>query len=130
MTSPAVTERTVVDDLISTRLRASDYRDWRAQVEATRGCAAPIHLRGSSRVLDCDGTVLLEREGTVLAPCGNRRERLPALLAALQRGRLPPAARRAVGRRHQGNARHGRRPPARLPDPDRALVRARPQPRP
>src|SRR4051794_1096012 len=73
MTSPAFTDRTVVDDLISIRLRASDYRDWRAQVEATRGCAAPIPLRGASRVLDRDGAVLLEREGTVLAPCGNRR---------------------------------------------------------
>ena len=34
---------------------------WRAQVEATGGCAAPIHLPGSSRVLDRDGAVLLER---------------------------------------------------------------------
>jgi hypothetical protein len=76
MSSPAATAPhavTVLDDLISTRLRASDYRDWRAQVEATHGCAAPIHLRGSSRVLDRDGAVLLQREGTVLAPCGNRR---------------------------------------------------------
>ncbi len=47
--------------------------EWRAQVQATGGCAAPIHLRGSSRVLDRDGAVLLERTGTVLAPCGNRR---------------------------------------------------------
>ena len=51
----------VLDDQISTRLRSADYRDWRAQVEATRGCAAPIHLRGSSRILDRDGAVLLER---------------------------------------------------------------------
>src|SRR6185312_8142230 len=64
---------TSADELISARLRASDYRDWRAQVEVTHGCAAPIHLRGSSRVLDRDGAVLLEREGIVLAPCGNRR---------------------------------------------------------
>jgi hypothetical protein len=60
-------------DAISLRLRAPGYRQWRAQVEATRGCAAPIHLRGSSQVLDRDGVVLLERAGTVLAPCGNRR---------------------------------------------------------
>src|SRR4029079_11594623 len=64
---------TTTDELHSARLRASHTRDWRTQVEATRGCAAPIHLRGSSRVLDRDGAVLLEREGTVLAPCGNRR---------------------------------------------------------
>jgi len=68
-----MTATLAADELISARLRASDYRDWRAQVEITRGCAAPIHLRGSSRLLDRDGAVLLEREGTVLAPCGNRR---------------------------------------------------------
>jgi uncharacterized Zn-finger protein len=59
---------------ITARLRDPDYPAWRAQVEATRGCAAPIHLRGSSRVLDRDGATLIERSGTVLAPCGNRRE--------------------------------------------------------
>ena len=64
----------ITDELISARLRATDYRQWRAQVEATGGCAAPIHLAGSSRVLDRDRGVLLERSGTVLAPCGNRRE--------------------------------------------------------
>jgi hypothetical protein len=63
-----------VIDLLSVRLRAADYRQWRSQVEATRGCAAPIHLRGGSEVRDRDGAVLLERAGTVLAPCGNRRE--------------------------------------------------------
>jgi hypothetical protein len=68
-----MTTNTLVDDLISRRLRAVDYRQWRTQVEATGGCAAPIHLRGSSRVLDRDGAELLERAGTVLAPCGNRR---------------------------------------------------------
>jgi hypothetical protein len=62
-----------LDARISQRLRATDYRHWRAQVQATGGCAAPIHLRGSSRVLDRGGAVLLERTGTVLAPCGNRR---------------------------------------------------------
>jgi hypothetical protein len=60
-------------DPISTRLRAPDYRTWRAQVEASGGCAAPIHLTGSSRVLDRDGAVLIQREGEILASCGNRR---------------------------------------------------------
>ena len=59
-------------DLLGARLRAPDYRTWRAQVEATGGCAAPIHLTGSSTVLDRDGAVLLDRCGDVLAPCGNR----------------------------------------------------------
>jgi len=60
-------------DLLGARLRAPDYQQWRALVQATGGCAAPVHLSGSSQVLDRDGAVLLERDGTVLAPCGNRR---------------------------------------------------------
>jgi hypothetical protein len=70
MTSTATD--TVVD-LLGTRLRAAGYRAWRAQVQAIGGCAAPIHLTGSSQLLDRDGAVLVERAGTVLAPCGNRR---------------------------------------------------------
>src|SRR4051812_49603484 len=62
-----------VADLLGPRPRAPDYRAWRAQVQAIGGCAAPIHLTGSSQVLDRDGAVLLERAGTVLASCGNRR---------------------------------------------------------
>ena len=62
-----------VVDLLGARLRDPGYRAWRAQVQATGGCAAPIHLTGSSQILDRDGAVLLERDGTVLAPCGNRR---------------------------------------------------------
>ncbi|TCK27117.1 replication initiator [Pseudonocardia endophytica] len=58
---------------LSKLLRSPDFQTWRAQVTATRGCAAPIHLDGSSRVLDRDGAVLTEREGRILAPCGNRR---------------------------------------------------------
>jgi hypothetical protein len=73
MTTSTPTITTALDELISARLRGSDYRDWRAQVEATHGCAAPIHLRGTSQVLDRDGAVLIERAGIVLAPCGNRR---------------------------------------------------------
>jgi hypothetical protein len=68
---------TVVDPdaaALSARLRAPDYRQWRVAVEATGGCAAPIHLRGSTTILDRDGQVVLERGGDVLAPCGNRRE--------------------------------------------------------
>ena len=62
------------DERLSALLRSSDFRQWRAQVEATRGCAAPIHLRGSSHIVDAAGAMLRERAGTVLAPCGNRRE--------------------------------------------------------
>jgi hypothetical protein len=62
-----------VVDLLGARLRAPGYQAWRAQVQATGGCAAPIQLTGSSTVLDRDGAVLIEHSGTVLAPCGNRR---------------------------------------------------------
>ena len=72
MTTSAVTSGPVTD-LLSNRLRAPGYRAWRAQVQATGGCAAPIHLTGSSQILDRDGAVLVERAGDVLAPCGNRR---------------------------------------------------------
>jgi hypothetical protein len=61
-------------DPVTARMQGSDFQTWRAQVDGTRGCATPVHLRGSSHVLDRDGAVLLERSGTVLAPCGNRRE--------------------------------------------------------
>ena len=70
---PAPLTALPVTDLLSTRLCAPGYREWRAQVQATGGCAAPIHLSGSSAVLDRDCAVLIERFGTVLAPCGNRR---------------------------------------------------------
>jgi hypothetical protein len=69
-----MTTTTDLDAAISARLRAPDYREWRAAVEATGGCAAPIHLRGSTTILDRDGAVLIERGGDALAPCGNRRE--------------------------------------------------------
>jgi hypothetical protein len=70
---PAAARAVLADQAITARLTDPDYRWWREQVMATRGCAAPIHLHGSSRVLDRDGAVLLERSGTVIAPCGNRR---------------------------------------------------------
>src|SRR4051794_36949415 len=60
-------------DSLGMRLRSPGYRAWRAQVQATGGCTAPVHLTGSTQVFDRDGAVLLERGGTVLAPCGNRR---------------------------------------------------------
>ena len=118
-----------LDARITARLRAPDYRAWRAQVEATGGCAAPIHLTGSSRVLDRDGAVLLERSGTVLAPCGNRRatvcpacsDRYAADAYHLLRAGLAGDDTKGVP-----DTRH--RAPAGVPDPDRALVRAGPHP--
>lgn len=72
--SPAPLRTPGPADLIGARLRAPDYKTWRAQVQATGGCAAPIRLRGATTVCDRDGAILLQRSGDVLAPCGNRRE--------------------------------------------------------
>ncbi|OJG07894.1 hypothetical protein BG618_01841 [Pseudonocardia autotrophica] len=59
---------------LSHLLRSSGFQDWRREVTAIGGCAAPIHLTGSSRIYDrATGTVLAERDGQILAPCGNRR---------------------------------------------------------
>jgi hypothetical protein len=58
---------------LSARLRSHDYRDWRAKVEATGGCARPVRLTGRSAIVDRDGAVLVERAGDIFAPCGNRR---------------------------------------------------------
>jgi hypothetical protein len=60
-------------DELSARLRAPDYQEWRAKVEATGGCARPIRLTGRSAILDRDGEILVERAGEIFAPCGNRR---------------------------------------------------------
>ncbi|MEU4375171.1 replication initiator [Pseudonocardia alni] len=59
---------------LSHLLRSPDFQDWRREVTALGGCAAPIHLTGSSRIQDrATGAVLAERDGEILAPCGNRR---------------------------------------------------------
>lgn len=42
-------------------------------VEASGGCAHPVRLTGSSRILDRDGATLVERIGEIFVPCGNRR---------------------------------------------------------
>ncbi|WP_460404155.1 replication initiator [Actinophytocola sediminis] len=63
-----------VDDRIAARLRAADYQDWRARVEAIGGCAKPIRLVGASRLLHTPtGALVDEHAGTAWVPCGNRR---------------------------------------------------------
>jgi hypothetical protein len=63
-----------VDDRIRERLRAADYGDWRARVEAIGGCAKPIRLAGGSTLMHTPtGEVIDEYGGTAWVPCGNRR---------------------------------------------------------
>jgi hypothetical protein len=63
-----------VDARIAEKVRATGFAGWRAEVEASGGCARPIHLDGSWSVENRQtGDVLAERAGSVLAPCGNRR---------------------------------------------------------
>jgi hypothetical protein len=60
---------------ISQRIRAGDYSRWRDRVEQVGGCSVPIHLNGEFEVTHlATGQSLTRRAGTVLAPCGNRRE--------------------------------------------------------
>jgi hypothetical protein len=63
-----------IDDRIRDRLRAADYGDWRARVEAIGGCAKPIKLVGGSTLMHAPtGEVIDEYSGTAWVPCGNRR---------------------------------------------------------
>jgi replication initiator protein RepSA len=63
-----------LDDRIRDRIQASDYTVWRARVEAIGGCARPIRLAGSSRIVHTPtGALVDEHAGTAMVPCGNRR---------------------------------------------------------
>jgi hypothetical protein len=65
---------TISDQLITDRVRAVDFQQWRAKVYASGGCANPIKLIGSGSLVNPDGTVLYTRSGELFAPCGNRRD--------------------------------------------------------
>jgi hypothetical protein len=63
-----------LDDRITARLKAPDYQDWRARVEAIGGCAKPIRLTGGSTLMYTPtGEVVDEHSGIAWVPCGNRR---------------------------------------------------------
>ncbi|RSM80409.1 replication initiation protein [Kibdelosporangium aridum] len=65
---------TSLEDRISNRVKAMDYRGWRAKVEQTGGCLNPVRMSGSWTVNDTTtGTLLAEHSGAIFAPCGNRR---------------------------------------------------------
>ncbi|UVS78369.1 replication initiator [Actinokineospora sp. UTMC 2448] len=65
----------LLDDMIADRIRRADYHDWRAKVEATGGCAKPIRLSGEYGLVDTLTERLIHHHsGTVMVPCGNRRE--------------------------------------------------------
>ncbi|WP_199431664.1 replication initiator [Qaidamihabitans albus] len=63
-----------LDDRITARIRAADYRDWRGKVHAVNGCAKPIRLSGAHQLQHADtGKVLHHHGGDIFVPCGNRR---------------------------------------------------------
>ena len=121
---------TTLDARITARLRAPDYREWRAQVQATGGCAAPIHLlRLLRRSSTATAPSCSNAAGTVLAPCGNRRAAVcPACSDryAADAYHLLRAGLAGDDTKNVPDTRH--RAPAGIPDPDRALVRAGPHP--
>lgn len=63
------------DDQLARLLSSAAYPAWRQRVESVGGCLHPVHLTGSTEVRDvASGAVVSRRAGTVLAPCGTRRE--------------------------------------------------------
>ncbi|MCG8919242.1 replication initiation protein [Actinokineospora sp. PR83] len=64
-----------LEDRIADRIRAADYRDWRAKVQGIGGCAKPVHLKGGYHLVDTTtDRVIHTHRGDVLVPCNNRRE--------------------------------------------------------
>lgn len=63
-----------LEDRISARVKAVDFRAWRDRVTAIGGCAAPIRLSGAFQLQDLNGGVIEHIGGDVMVPCGNRRE--------------------------------------------------------
>ncbi|MFD9862248.1 replication initiator [Streptomyces alboflavus] len=61
------------------RVTAPDYREWEEGVRRIGGCAHPIHLRGTVRLVDTTTGEIVYELGdgidrtTLLVPCGNRR---------------------------------------------------------
>jgi hypothetical protein len=57
------------------RIGEPGYRTWRAKLEATGGCAHPIHLSGQWALQHtATEQTLARRAGQVMVACGNRRE--------------------------------------------------------
>jgi hypothetical protein len=64
---------TALEHRITQKLRRLDYPAWRAKVEASGGCARPIHLTGHSELHTTTGNVLHRHSGQIMIRCGNRR---------------------------------------------------------
>lgn len=60
------------------RVLAPDYRQWEEEVKRIGGCAHPIHLAGTVRLVDSVTGEIVRELGnggrtTLMVPCGNRR---------------------------------------------------------
>lgn len=68
-------------------VKGAGYRAWRSRVEAVAGCAKPVRLSGSAAWLEAGtGAVVRELDGSILAACNNRRERVCPSCAARYAG--------------------------------------------
>jgi hypothetical protein len=61
------------DQHMANLVRSVGFRDWRAKVQATGGCAKPIRLAGSWAVQDNAGRLHGDITGSIFTACGNRR---------------------------------------------------------
>ncbi|HEV3355149.1 MAG TPA: replication initiator [Pseudonocardiaceae bacterium] len=61
------------DQRLSHLIRSAGFRDWRAKVQATGGCAKPVRLAGAWAAQDAAGVRHGETEGSIFTACGNRR---------------------------------------------------------
>ncbi|MFF3243244.1 replication initiator [Streptomyces sp. NPDC002870] len=61
------------------RMTAPDYKDWEEGVRRIQGCAHPVHLSGSVRLVDSATGEVVHELGDdgrhrLMVPCGNRRK--------------------------------------------------------
>ncbi|PWK90301.1 hypothetical protein C8D88_101317 [Lentzea atacamensis] len=65
---------TTLEDRIARKVASPGYREWRAKVTATNGCAVPVRLFGAWQLHDATTRkVLAHHGGEIMVPCGNRR---------------------------------------------------------
>ena len=62
-----------IDPTLRALLDRADFDQWAEKVQDARGCAKPVRLYGSAKLVDSTGLVLDEVTGSRFVPCKNRR---------------------------------------------------------